>query len=84
MTYTYPDKEDKLTCQLIDTEFDGAYWGKSEDEVLRQAMEAVDRLVEQKKARGQAVNLLDLGCGMGRLFTVFAEKADSITAAEPD
>ena len=37
MTYTYPDKEDKLTCQLIDTEFDGAYWGKSEDEVLRQA-----------------------------------------------
>ena len=84
MTYTYPDKEDKLTCQLIDTEFDGVYWGKSEDEVLRQAMEAVDRLVEQKKARGQAVNLLDLGCGMGRLFTVFAEKADSITAAEPD
>ncbi len=84
MAYTYPDKDDMLTCQLIDTEFDGAYWGKSEDEVLRQALEAVEQLAEKRKAKGQPVTLLDLGCGMGRLFSVYAEKVDTITAAEPD
>lgn len=25
MTYTYPDKDDRLTCQLIEKEFDGEY-----------------------------------------------------------
>ncbi len=84
MAYTYPDKDDMLTCQLIDTEFDGAYWGKSEDEVLRQALEEVEKLAEKRKAKGQPVTLLDLGCGMGRLFPIYAEKVDSITAAEPD
>ena len=73
-----------LTCQLIDTEFDGTYWAESEAEVLRQAMEDVDSAVKLCREKKKAVNLLDLGCGMGRLFPVFAEKADRITAAEPD
>ena len=46
MSYTYPDKNDMLTCQLIDTEFDAKYWGESEEEVLHQAMEEVDHLAE--------------------------------------
>lgn len=84
MSYTYPDKNDMLTCQLIDTEFDGKYWGESEEEVLRQAMVEVDRLIEACRKKGTEVSLLDLGCGIGRLFPIFASKADRITAAEPD
>lgn len=38
MTYTYPDKDDRLTCQLIEKEFDGTYWAESEARVLRQAL----------------------------------------------
>lgn len=84
MGYTYPDKNDMLTCQLIDTEFDSKYWGESEKEVLRQALEEVDRQIERNRKQGTEMSLLDLGCGMGRLFPVFAEKADRIMAAEPD
>ena len=84
MAYTYPDKNDLLTCQLIDTEFDGAYWAESEAEVLRQALEETDAVVKLCREKKKAVSLLDLGCGMGRLFPVFAAKADLITAAEPD
>lgn len=84
MTYTYPDRNDRLTCQLIDTEYDGTYWGESEAEVLRQALEETDILVDALRNRNQSISLLDLGCGMGRLFSVFAEKADRIIAAEPD
>ena len=28
MSYTYPDKDDRLTCQLIEKEFDGEYWAE--------------------------------------------------------
>ena len=34
MSYTYPDKDDRLTCQLIEKEFDGEYWAESEELVL--------------------------------------------------
>lgn len=37
MTYTYPDKDDRLTCQLIEKEFDGDYWAESEELVLKHA-----------------------------------------------
>ncbi|MBR4862556.1 MAG: class I SAM-dependent methyltransferase [Firmicutes bacterium] len=84
MSYTYPDKNDLLTCQLIDTEFDAKYWGESEEEVLHQAMEQVDHLAGKRRAKGLPFTLLDLGCGMGRLFPVYAQKVDEITAAEPD
>lgn len=84
MAYTYPDTNDMLTCQLIDKEFDGAYWGESETEVLRQALEEVTLLAESCRQKSSPVAMLDLGCGMGRLFSVFASRAGEITAAEPD
>ena len=90
MTYTYPDHQDRLTCQLIETEYDGAYWGKSEDAVLKQACQMISALRQQNKGSwaGEAdekIRMLDLGCGLGRLFSVFSGAyADEITAAEPD
>ena len=84
MAYVYPDKNDMLTCQLIDTEYDTKYWSESEGLVLQQAMEEINLLKESCSKKNQKLNLLDLGCGMGRLFSVYAEKADRITAAEPD
>lgn len=84
MAYTYPDKDDRLTCQLIEKEFDPQYWGKSEDRVLGQAVEEAGKLAEVRRSAGKKVRLLDLGCGMGRLFQVFAGTVDEITGAEPD
>ena len=84
MTYTYPDKNDRLTCELIEREFDGVYWGKSEELVLGQALEEAKSLSDARRKAGQKVQLLDLGCGMGRLFQTFAGIADEITGAEPD
>lgn len=89
MTYTYPDHQDRLTCQLIETEYDGAYWGKSEDAVLKQACQMIAALRQQNKGSwageaGEKIRMLDLGCGLGRLFSVFSGTyADEITAAEP-
>ena len=34
MNYKYPDKDDRLTIELINTEYDGPYWEKSEAAVL--------------------------------------------------
>ena len=75
--YIYPDKNDMLTMELIHQEFDGVYWGKSEEDVLSHAMAAIDAIDGPKK-------LLDLGCGMGRLFEVFCPHVDYIQAVEPD
>lgn len=84
MAYTYPDKGDKLTCQLIN-EFDGLYWEKSEERVLNLSMEAVKKLRNERLADGtDKIRLLDLGCGMGRLIGVFLPHVDEIVAAEPD
>ena len=84
MAYTYPDKGDKLTCQLIN-EFDGRYWEKSEERVLSLALEAVQKLRNERLADGtDKIRLLDLGCGMGRLIGVFLPHVDEIVAAEPD
>ena len=84
MTYVYPDKDDKLTCQFIDTEFSSVYWQKSEEQVLTYAMEQVRILADQRRSSGRRISLLDLGCGMGRLIPVFAGEVDEIIAAEPD
>ncbi|MGN1413100.1 MAG: class I SAM-dependent methyltransferase [Anaerovoracaceae bacterium] len=84
MAYTYPDENDRLTCEMIETQFDGEYWGKSEDLVLGQALEEANLLAAARRNAGQKVQLLDLGCGMGRLFQTFAAVADEITGAEPD
>ena len=59
MTYTYPDKNDRLTCELIEREFDGVYWGKSEELVLGQALEeAVAFLEELGRRSGMPEGLL--------------------------
>ena len=84
MTYIYPDENDRLTCEMIETGFDGEYWGKSEELVLGQALEEAKPLAAARRNAGQKVQLLDLGCGMGRLFQTFAAVADEITGAEPD
>lgn len=84
MTYTYPDKDDRLTCQLIHTEFNETYWQKSEEQVLVYAMEQVRALAADRRSSGRKVSLLDLGCGMGRLIPVFTGEVDEVLAAEPD
>lgn len=87
MAYTYPDRQDRLTCQLIETEYDGAYWGESEDAVLEQAKAAIATCREGQKGgwAEEEISMLDAGCGLGRLFSVFCgESVDRITAVEPD
>ena len=84
MAYTYPDRGDKLTCQLID-EFDSRYWGESETAVLSAAFDAVQKLRNERLVDGfDKIRLLDLGCGMGRLIGTFLPHVDEIVAAEPD
>ena len=80
MEYKYPDKNDKLTIELIDNEYDGQYWAKSEEWVLEKAVQAVKNL----KERDDKKTFLDLGCGLGRLMEVFAPDVDKVTAVEPD
>lgn len=84
MTYIYPDKDDKLTCQLIDTEYNGAYWQKSEEQILSYAIEQVRSLASYRRGKNKKVSFLDLGCGMGRLIPIFAGEVDEVTAVEPD
>ena len=74
--YTYPDKNDMLTMQLIMGVSEGNYWGESEDEILKVALDTV-RSYENPK-------MLDCGCGQGRLLPVFAPYVQSIFALEPD
>lgn len=80
MAYEYPDKNDSLTVQLIDTEYDGSYWAESEEFVLSKAIESISALKEKDDEK----RLLDVGCGKGRLIQVFAPYVDTITAVEPD
>ena len=47
MNYKYPDKDDRLTIELINTEYDGPYWEKSEAAVLEKAGEAIKALPEK-------------------------------------
>ena len=74
--YTYPDKNDMLTVQLIMGVSEGNYWGESENEILKVALDAAD---SYKNPR-----MLDCGCGQGRLLPVFAPHVQSIFALEPD
>lgn len=73
----YPDTGDALTCALIETEFDGAYWQHSEQRVLQIACTAVQQLPRPRA-------MVDFGCGQGRLLPVFAPYVDTLTALEPD
>ena len=73
MNYKYPDKDDRLTIELINTEYDGPYWEKSEAAVLEKAGEAIKALPEKDDSK----RLLDLGCGKGRLIGTFARWVDA-------
>jgi len=75
--YTYPDANDLLTIELINKEFDGEYWGKSEENLFPTIVEAVEGVAGERQ-------MLDLGCGMGRLFPYFAPYMHRIQALEPD
>lgn len=74
--YTYPDHNDLLTIQLIMSVSEGDYWGESEDVVLKTAFDTIGEY--------DSPRMLDNGCGMGRLFPVFAPYVKSIFALEPD
>ncbi|MBQ8830054.1 MAG: class I SAM-dependent methyltransferase [Oscillospiraceae bacterium] len=74
--YTYPDKNDMLTIQLIMGVSEGNYWGESENEILKVALDTVKSYDNPK--------MLDCGCGQGRLFPIFAPHVQSIYALEPD
>ena len=80
MAYQYPDKDDALTAQMINSEYDAAYWEKSEEAVLQKAIDALNAL----HAKHDSKSLLDLGCGKGRLIKTFSHHVDKIVAIEPD
>ena len=78
--YVYPDRGDRLTMALINEEYDGESWGKSEERVMALAAEALAALPSAPAERAA----LDVGCGLGRLFGFFAQYAGRIEALEPD
>ena len=80
MNYQYPDKDDRLTMQLIEGEYESTYWEASEKNVLEKAFNAIKDMPEKDDIK----KLLDLGCGKGRLIPAFIEVVGEITAAEPD
>ncbi len=74
--YQYPDKNDSLTCLYIDTKSNTDYWAKSEEHILQYVLEVLQTL--------SAPRVLDIGCGMGRLFSTFLPYCSSLTGVEPD
>lgn len=78
--YKYPDPDDRLTVALIDEEYDGKEWEKSEQQILKKAAGAISGLGENPRER----RLFDVGCGIGRLFRFFAGLTGEIIALEPD
>ena len=75
--YVYPDDSDNLTCLYISTDSNEKYWADSEQNVL-------NKIVNKIKHLPTPPNFLDLGCGLGRLFSVFYPYVSSITGLEPD
>ena len=73
--YTYADSNDQITSNYIRDNFTEEYWNKSEVNALNHIFDYVD---EDK------CSMLDLGCGMGRLFSHFTNHVSSITGVEPD
>jgi len=74
--YQYPDENDTITCSFIDTKSNTTYWGESEKHVLEFAITALKSLPSPR--------FLDLGCGMGRLFSTFLPYTASLVGVEPD
>lgn len=77
MTYIYPDHNDRITEKMIQSVSCDDYWKESEDHTLSIAVDEIRKMP-------RVYRMLDLGCGMGRLFPVFAPLADSLLGLEPD
>lgn len=75
--YKYPDNSDKLTTLYIDNKSNSIYWSESEKNVLNKIISRINSLDIKP-------DFLDLGCGLGRLFSVFIPHVNSITGLEPD
>lgn len=68
MDYSYPDNEDKLVTAFIEkAEPYGEYWQESEENILRVVKKHIENNLDNFN------NLLDVGCGEGRLFEWFKE-----------
>ncbi len=79
--FQYADQGDRLTQELIESEYDAEYWGVSEDLLLARAEDYLRRRCGD--ALG-GMTLLDLGCGTGRLMPRFARLFGHIVGLEPD
>ncbi|MCW4024902.1 MAG: class I SAM-dependent methyltransferase [Candidatus Bathyarchaeota archaeon] len=73
-TYTYPDKDDKITGSLI-KQFP-EQWQNEENQILNQ----IETYIKEKPRSW----LLDAGCGTGRLLPRFQGFFDQILAVDPD
>jgi SAM-dependent methyltransferase len=79
-SYTYPDKNDKLTIQFIrEKESDDNYWAKSENAIIDLINGSFNKHLD---AGCEA--FLDAGCGSGRLIPFFESHFSNIVALEPD
>ena len=79
--FTYPDVNDALTVELIDSSFNSRYWEESERNVLNYAKEYMAGSFDRELKK---LSHLDLGCGEGRLIPEFAEMEASVTGLDPD
>ena len=73
--YKYPDSDDQITKDFINENFSNDYWVESEQNALKQVFNYIDK---------NSCDMLDLGCGTGRLFNYFSNHVHSITGVEPD
>lgn len=80
-SYTYPDENDQLTTQLIDSHDDlvGADWGFEEKKVLNRLKKIISENIKRKDSQ-----LIDFGCGDARLIIEFENYFDKIIGIEPD
>lgn len=80
--FKYPDENDRLTNELIQNDYDGVYWSASEERILGEAEEYLIGCFGKEALSG--MDLLDLGCGTGRLIPRFAPLFSRVVGLEPD
>jgi ubiquinone/menaquinone biosynthesis C-methylase UbiE len=73
-SYTYPDKDDKITASLIKQSPD--QWENEENQLLNK----IETYIKERPRSW----LLDAGCGTGRLLPRFQGFFDHILAVDPD
>lgn len=77
MSYSYPDQDDKLTAELIKSDIGNNNWAISEKLALNWAIDYIEKMPRPRR-------MLDLGCGVGRLFSIFDRHVNEILGLEPD